>query len=136
MPKQYVINITQAEIKPGRRLRTIWRAFGHEIEESEVNTSIPSRKVRINNLACEAQNPERQTPKHFIDQAVRAICVAHERPFLEIVSSIFDFFFTRSKPTFELAQALIREGRSTQMQPGEPICRTTLNRFPHHQVIG
>src|SRR6266853_6026474 len=95
-----------------------------------------SRKVRINNLACEAQNAERQQPKHSIDQGVSAICAAHKRSFLEIVFSVFDFFFTRSKSTFELAQPLIRERCPAQVQPGEPICRTPLNRFPHYQVIG
>jgi hypothetical protein len=66
VPEQNVIDISQTEVKSGRRLWTIWRALGHEIKQWEVKTSIPSRKVRINNLAGEAQNAEWQTSKHAV----------------------------------------------------------------------
>lgn len=63
------------------------------------------------------------------------ICIRDKGITAKIVLCIFNEFLHGAKSEFEPPQAFIAERRPAQMEAGETIVRTTLDRLPHEQVI-
>src|SRR5437899_2597715 len=92
--------------------------------------------MRVKELPREAEQRRRQEAEYAVEPAFSAIYVGNEISFLEVVSVILNTLLGGSEAEFESSQAFVRQGCPAQMQARKSDTGISLDRFPHHAVVG